>query len=321
MKLESYIPYALDGVRIIFIFLLAWILTLIARRGIRGFRKYSVRMMIKSGGATEFELEKRAQTISRVAGNAMIFLIWIVAALMAMQKLGFEIGPLLASLGVVGVAVGFGAQSLVKDILAGMFLLLENQIRVNDVAVINGTGGLVEEINLRTTVLRAENGAVHIFPNGGITSLANLTRDYSYYVFEVGVNYREDTDQVTKELQRIGGEVSAEEPYKDAILAPLEIMGVDKLADSAVVVKARFKTLPGKQWLVGREMNRRIKKTFEDAGIDIPFPTRTVHIADGPMPDLREQIRSVLTEVLDERAPAVRSATPPPPGSDRASKR
>src|SRR5262249_13797501 len=152
--------------------------------------------------------------------------------------------------------------SIIKDVLGGLFLMMENQIRVNDVAVINGKGGLVEEINLRTTVLRAEDGAVHIFPNGSIQSLANLTREYSYFVVSVSVSYKEDTDRVIAVLQEIAQGLSDEEPFKSAILAPLEIMGVDELANFAVVIKGRFKTVPIKQWLVGREMNRRIKKRF-----------------------------------------------------------
>jgi small conductance mechanosensitive channel len=199
---------------------------------------------------------------------------------MALQKLGFAIGPLLASLGVVGVAVGFGAQNLVKDVLAGIFLLLENQIRVNDVAVINGTGGLVEEINLRTTVLRAENGAVHIFANGSIQTLSNLTRDYSYCVFEISVDYKEDTDRVVAEIKQIAEGIASEEPYKRSILAPLEMNGVEKLGESGVTIKARFKTLPGQQWALGRELNRRIKKRFAEAGISIAFPTRMIHILE-----------------------------------------
>lgn len=278
--LQTYVPFALDAARIVFIFVFAYILTFIAERAIRGLRKYSVRMMLKSGGATEFELEKRADTISSVVRKSIILLIWTLAAMMALQKLGFAIAPLLASLGVAGVAVGFGAQSLVKDVLGGIFLLLENQIRVNDVAVINGTGGLVEEINLRTTVLRGENGAVHIFANGSIQTLSNLTRDYSYFVFEISVDYKEDTDQVVSEIQQIAEGIASEEPYKSSILAPLEMNGVEKLGESGVSIKARFKTLPGKQWPLGRELNRRIKKRFAEAGISIAFPTRTIHVLE-----------------------------------------
>lgn len=279
-NLQTYVPYALDGARIVFLFIFAYILTVIAERAIRALRKYSVRVMLKSGGATEFELEKRAATISNVVRKSVILLIWVTAILMALQKLGFSIAPLLTSLGVAGVAVGLGAQNLVKDVLAGMFLLLENQIRVNDVAVINGTGGLVEEINLRTTVLRGDNGAVHIFANGSIQTLSNLTRDYSYFVFEVSVDYKEDTDIVVSEIQQIAQDIANEEPYQAVILAPLEMNGVEKLGDSGVVIKARLKTLPGKQWPVGRELNRRIKKRFSDAGISVAFPARTIHVVE-----------------------------------------
>jgi moderate conductance mechanosensitive channel len=280
LTFHTYVPFALDALRIVFIFIFAYVATAIAERAIRALRKYSVRMMLRTGGATEFELVKRAETISGVARKSVILLIWTMAVLMALQKLGFEIAPLLASLGVVGVAVGFGAQNLVKDVLGGIFLLLENQIRVNDVAVINGTGGLVEEINLRTTVLRADNGAVHVFANGNIQTLSNLTRDYSYVVFEIAVDYKEDTDQVVAEIQQIAEGIASEEPYKSSIVAPLEMNGVEKLGDSGVTIKARFKTLPGKQWPLGRELNRRIKKRFAEAGISIAFPTRMVHILE-----------------------------------------
>lgn len=301
LTLEYYIPYILDAVRILFIFVFAYLATLIAERFIRAVRKYSVRMMLKAGDTSEFEVEKRASTVSNVARKSIVILIWTVAIMMALQKLGFEIGPILASLGVVGVAVGFGAQSLVKDILAGLFLLVENQIRVNDIAVINGTGGLVEEINLRTTVLRGENGAVHIFSNGNIQTLSNLTRDYSYYVFELSVAYSADTDEVIAALRDLAETIANEEPYRDLVLSPLEIVGVDKLADSGVIFKARFKTLAGKQFIVGREMNRRIKKRFEQAGIEISHPTPTIHLRQDVSPEIRTELKQIVREVLNER--------------------
>jgi small conductance mechanosensitive channel len=159
---------------------------------------------------------------------------------------------------------------------------MENQIRINDIAVINGKGGLVEEINLRTTVLRAEDGAVHIFPNGGIQSLANLTREYSFLVFSISVGYSEDPARVTEVLKELGEQLMAEDPYHSAILAPIEIMGVDQLGDFAVVIKARFKTLPSQQWLVGREMNARILKRFGEVHIEMPFPTQTIELRQAP---------------------------------------
>jgi len=300
LTFKFYLPYALDAVRIVFIFLLAYVFTILTRRAIKALGKYSVKMMLKSGAVSPFELEKRAATVSNVIRKSLILVIWTLAVLMALQKLGFEIGPLVASLGVAGIAVGFGAQSLVKDVLGGIFLLLENQIRVNDVAVINGTGGLVEEINLRTTVLRAENGSVHIFPNGSIQSLSNLTRDYSYYVFELSLDYAVDPGEVAAELKRIGEEIAVEEAYKGSILAPVEIYGVDHLTSSAMVVKGRFKTLPGQQWTIGREMNRRIKIRFGEVGIGVPFPVYKVQMVNEVTPEVRAELKKVVREVFDE---------------------
>jgi len=182
--------------------------------------------------------------------------------------------------------------------LNGIFMLMENQLRVHDVAIINGKGGLVEEINLRTTVLRGEDGAVHIFPNGSIQDISNLTREFSYYVLSVSVSYQEDTDHVIAVLKEIGDQLMQEEPFHSAILAPLEVMGVDQLGKDAVVIKARFKTLPSKQWLVGREMNRRIKKQFEEADIQMPFPTQSVQLAPEITPALRSELKQTVQEAL-----------------------
>jgi len=192
--------------------------------------------------------------------------------------MNFDVRPLLAGAGVVGVAVGFGAQNIIKDVLGGVFLMMENQIRVNDVVVINGKTGLVEEINLRTTVLRGEDGAVHSFPNGMIQGLTNLTREYSYYVFNLSISYAEDTDHVVAVLQAIGNELGQEEAYRAVLLAPIEVLGVDKLADSGAMIKARFKTVPNQQWMVGREMNRRIIKRFEEAKIGMPSAVPIVNV-------------------------------------------
>jgi len=294
LNLDFYVPVLMNGVRIAFILLFGYLCTVAVGRLLRTLRKYTVRMTLKAGGASEYEIEKRAETIGSVVRKALFILIWITAGIMILRELNFDIRPLLAGAGVIGVAVGFGAQSVVRDVLGGIFLLMENQIRVNDVAVINGKSGVVEEINLRTTVLRGEDGAVHIFPNGGIQSLANLTREYSYYVFNVAVAYQADTDRVTAVLQEIADQLMPEEPYHSAILSPLEVLGVDQLADTAVVIKARFKTLPGKQWLVGREMNRRIKMRFQEAEIERAFPIQA------PGPTLSE-LKQVVREVLNER--------------------
>ena len=300
MNLDYYMPMLFNAVRIGFILLFAYICTRAVGRVLQALRTYTVRMMLKAGGGTEFELEKRAATIGGLARKTMIVLIWVIAWLMVLKEMNFDVRPLLAGAGVAGVAIGFGAQNIIKDVLGGLFLMMENQIRINDIAVINGKGGLVEEINLRTTVLRAEDGAVHIFPNGGIQSLANLTREYSYYVFSISVAYKEDINRVTGVLRELGEQLMADEPYHSAILASLEIMGVDKLGDSAIVIKARFKTVPSQQWLVGREMNARIIKRFGEAQIELPFPTQTIQLAPESWTGLRHELKQVVREVLKE---------------------
>jgi moderate conductance mechanosensitive channel len=274
---EYYAPVLSNAVRIVLILVFAYIATRAGARLLLGLRNYTVKMMLKSGG-TEYELEKRAETIANLAGKALFVLIWAIAGLMILKEMNFDVRPLLAGAGVAGVAIGFGAQNIIKDVLGGVFLMMENQIRVNDVVVINGKTGLVEEINLRTTVLRGEDGAVHSFPNGTIQGLTNLTREYSFYVFNLSVTYAEDTDRVVSVLAGIAQELSQEEPYRSAVLAPIEVLGVDKLADSGAVIKARFKTIPNQQWMVGREMNRRIIKRFEEAKIEMPSAAPSVKV-------------------------------------------
>jgi len=302
LNLDYYIPFIFNFVRIGFLLVFAYIATRVMNRLILGLEKYSVKMMLRAGGTSDFELEKRAKTIGGVARKSSVVLIWVVAGLMILKEMNFDVRPLLAGAGVVGVAFGFGAQSVVKDIISGLFLLMENQMRINDVVTINGKSGLVEEINLRTTVLRGEDGVVHIFPNGGIQSLSNMTREYSYYVLAISVGYKEDTDHVGNVLKQIGDELAQEELYSKAILAPTELMGVDKLGDAAAVIKARIKTLPLQQWNVGREMNRRIKKRFQEAQIEIPFPSQTIQLAPGLPDQLRTELKGIVREVLSEHS-------------------
>jgi len=296
--------FLVNAIRIAVILIFAYIATLVVSRLLRGVRKYTVRVMLRSGGANEIELEKRAKTISGLTRKVLLVLIWTIAWLMVLKELNFDVRPLLAGAGVVGVAIGFGAQNIVKDVLGGLFLMMENQIRVNDVAIINGKGGLVEEINLRTTILRGEDGAAHIFSNGSIQSLSNLTREFSYYVFSLGISYQNDTDQAVAVLKELAEALANEEPYKSAILAPLEIWGVDQLSNSAVMIKARFKTLPSQQWLVGREMNRRIKKRFGESHIDLTPSSQPVYLLPQMSPELRDQIKQAVREVLKETSPA-----------------
>ena len=301
--------YTLTGhlLRMAIILLVAWVAIRVIQKWVPRLRKRIVTHMISQRGGTNLELEKRATTLGGIVRKTLSAIIWVVAIVMALKEAGFDIAPILAGAGIVGLAVGFGAQNLVHDIISGMFLLLENQIRVNDVAVLNGTGGLVEAINLRTTVLRGLDGTVHVFRNGSITSLANMTYEYSYYVFDIGVAYKEDTDKVVDVVRAIADGMMKEEPYKDIIIEPLEVLGVDQFADSAVIIKARFKTAPIQQWTVGREMNRRIKKKFDELGIEIPFPHTSIYFGEASKPIQlqtqgveREQLKTLVREVLAE---------------------
>ena len=287
LSLDFFLPYIIDAVRIVLILVFAWIATRLSKRIIRTLDAYCIRMLMRANDVPDFEVRKRVATISSVSGRTLAFLIWALALIMVLYEMHFDVRPLIAGAGILGVALGFGAQNLVKDILGGFFLLMENQIRINDVAVINGQGGLVEEINLRTTVLRGENGAVHIFPNGSITQLSNLTRDFSFAVFNITVGYDQDTDRVIEEIRKLTAELRATEPFDKMIAADVDMMGVDALADSGVTIKFRLRTLPMQQWTVAREMNARVKKRFADAGIDMPFPTRTIELGRDTIAALR----------------------------------
>lgn len=228
-----------------------------------------------------------------------------VGGVVILIEVGVNVTPILAGAGILGLAVGFGAQSLVKDFINGLFLLFEDSVAVGDVVIINGTGGLVEAVTLRTIKMRDLAGNVHVIPNGSVDMITNMTKEYSRYVFDVGVAYREDVDEVTGILKEIGESMQKDPEYKDDILEPFEILGVDKFDDSAVVIKARITTKPIKQWRVGREFNRRMKKIFDERGIEIPFPHRTVYWGEpktGQPPPLAIQLSGQMGNKAEEPA-------------------
>ncbi len=224
------------------------------------------------------EAEKRVMTLTSVIQNFLIILVIVVAVMTIIGQLGIEIAPLLATAGIAGVAIGFAAQNLIKDVINGFFLLLWDQIRVGDVVQISGKGGLVEMINLKMTVLRDLAGNVHYIPNGNIDVVTNMTKDYSRYVFDIGVAYREDVDEVTDIIREIDNELRQDPDFKEDILEPIEIFGLDQFADSAIIIKARTTTRPIKQWRIAREFNRRLKKKFDERDIEIPFPHATIYM-------------------------------------------
>jgi small-conductance mechanosensitive channel len=277
---ESYLTRILDwsfewfsssGLRILLIVIGMVVLLGLVKRAVVRFRR------LYEGALQSPAQVKRADTLSHVIRDVARIMIMTVGGMMILSEVGVDLKPLLAAAGLGGLAIGFGGQSLVKDVISGFFILLEDSIRVGDVVEIAGVGGLVEEVKLRTVTLRDLAGSVHVVPNGVIDKVKNMTKLYSYYLMDVGVAYREDVDEVMAVLKDIAAELQADPAFGADILAPFEMLGVDQFADSAVIIKCRIKTNPIQQWRIGREMNRRIKKTFDAKGIEIPFPHQTIY--------------------------------------------
>lgn len=222
----------------------------------------------------------RRRTLLSVARKGLSVLIVTLATLLILSRLGIDTAPLLATAGVLGLAIGFGAQKLVQDVINGVFILVEDLFAVGDVIEVNGTAGLVENVNIRNVRLRDFAGVVHTVPFSSIETVSNLTKDFSCYVFDVGVAYQENVDKVIEVLHEIGRDLRQDPAFSELIQNDLEVFGLDRFDDSAVVIKARIKTLPIQQWTVGREFNKRMKKKFDELGIEIPFPHRTLYFGE-----------------------------------------
>ena len=257
--------------RIIAILVLAWVLQALAARLMRIFRGYMAR---RTGG----DEVARIETLARVFRNSAAIIIFLVAGTLVLGELGISVAPILATAGVAGVAIGFGAQSLIKDFLGGFFLLLDDQVRQGDVVEVAGLSGLVEEVTLRYVRLRNFEGHVHFVPNGEIKTVTNRTRGFAHAVIEVGVGYREDPDEAFAVMREVARELRADPVWKARIADDLEVIGVENLADSAVVLRARLKVVPPiEQWNVRREFLKRLKKAYDARGIEIPFPHLTIY--------------------------------------------
>ena len=269
MRIMAVGVNAVQGtIRIAVIVAAAYVVVKLLRAALRQFEAFLIRTTsydeIYPGAAA-----KRIKTLSSVLWTISSGLLWFVVVLITLSQIGVNIGPILAGAGVVGLAVGFGAQHLVRDLVSGFFLLLENQIRVGDIAIVNGTGGTVEEVTFRTVALRDQSGVVYVFPNGSITTLANATMDWSAYVIDVTVSYNEDTDRIVDIMRRVADDMRKEPEYGRAMIEPIEIYGVDSFTEAAVTIKARFKTQPAQQYTIGREYRRRLKKAFDSEGVEL----------------------------------------------------
>jgi len=269
--LLNYMPFSKELLRVIVILILAWLLIVLSRKLIRLFRNY---MNTRADTAEE---TRRIETLARVFRHTSIVAISLVAGMLALSELGISIAPILGAAGVVGIAVGFGAQSLIKDFFNGFFMLLENQIRQGDVVEVCGKTGTVEDLTLRYVSLRDYEGSVHYIPNGLITTVTNKSRGYAYAVIDVSVSYRENIDEVCDVMREVAGQLRASESFGPKILEDIEIAGVQEWADSAVILRCRFKTVALEQWDVRREFLHRLKDAFDAHGIEIPYPHLTLY--------------------------------------------
>jgi len=220
----------------------------------------------------KLEAQKRISTLIKIVRSSARVILWVIFIILILSKMGVDVAPLLAGAGILGLAVGFGAQELVRDVISGFFILLENQIRVGDVATINGTTGDVEKIELRTITLRDLSGVVHIFQNGKISTLANLTKGWSATVLEIGVAYKENVSKIIDLMKQVCDEMRIDEKFSKFMIEDIDILGLDKFDDSAVIIKAVLKSIPGEQWVVKREYLKRLKFLFDSQKIEIPVP-------------------------------------------------
>lgn len=261
------------------------LLALLAQRGARRLLRLMRERM--TAGTEDAAHVRRVETVFRALRYFLTAIIVLIAGLLVLSELGVSIAPILGAAGIVGIALGFGAQSLVKDYFAGFFLLLENQIAKGDVVEIAGCRGTVEDVTLRYVRLRDFAGNVHYVPNGLVTTVTNMSRDFAYAVMDVGVDYREDLDAVFEAMRECAAAMRQDPAYGARILEPLEIAGVDQLGDSAVIVRCRIKTRVLEQWPVRREYLKRVKAAFDARGIRIPYPQLTLSRVRIPGPATR----------------------------------
>lgn len=275
LDLEVWWPVAVTALRIIGILIAGWIVARVLQRAVSAFRTRAAARMTDSNAL------QRAETLGRAARYVIAVLIGTISLMLVLSELDISLAPILGASGVIGLAIGFGSQSLVKDYFSGLFILLEDQIRKGDVVQVASLSGLVEDVTLRYVRLRDYDGNVHFIPNNLITTVTNLSRNFAYAVTDVPVAYRENVDEVIDVLRVVGAEMRESEDFAPRILEPLEVAGVERWDDSAVVIRCRFKTMPLEQWNVRRELLRRLKAAFDARAIEIPYPHVTVYPGTG----------------------------------------
>ncbi len=264
------------GARLIAILVVAWIV----RKFSSVFMEKLVRKMVVSNRFLTKEAEKkREDTLIRLFSNSLGVIVWVLTSLIILQEVGFAIGPLLAAAGIAGLAFGFGGQYLIRDLISGLFIVMENQYRVGDVVCFDGTCGLVEDISLRMTTLRDLDGVVHHVPHGEIKKVSNLSKQFARVNLNVGVAYHSNLEQVISVVNRVGQELASDPQWREFILKPPQFLRLEDFADSAMIIKILGETVPIKQWDVTGELRKRLKIAFDQEGIEIPFPQRVIHQA------------------------------------------
>ena len=260
----------------------ALIVAIIANYALKAVLRSVERSSEKDGIVTAHE--QRTRTLLGLLRSMGRVVIWVMTLFMVLGALGLQLGPLLAGAGVVGLAVSFGAQSLVKDVISGLFILMENQFGVGDVVRLEGVSGAVERMTLRVVVLRDVHGVVHVVPNGQITKVSNLTRGWARVVLDVVVAYKEDPDRVMAVMLDEGRRLYEDPQWRPLLLEEVQVPGIESFGEHGVTIRILAKTLPLKQWDAARELRRRLKMRFDQEGIDVPFPTQTMYWGEGQSP-------------------------------------
>lgn len=272
---DSIIPWLLNhGIRIVFIAVFAYILIRILNK----FIERAVRIAVVADSQISPDSEKkREETLIHIFKFTIKVVIWIIAGLMILEEFGVQIAPILAAAGIVGIAFGFGGQYLIKDIISGLFIILENQYRIGDIVAFDKVSGLVENITLRKTTLRDMDGTVHHIPHGEVKTVSNYSKDFSRINLNVGIAYNSDLEKVIRLVNKVGQELFNDDNFKEMLVTPPQFLRVDNLEDSSVVIKIVADTKPLKQWELTGELRKRLLIAFNKEGIEIPFPQRVVH--------------------------------------------
>ena len=273
-----------DFISILILILLLVIILRVSSALVNKLKGILLKRMAYKDEEPDLEVEKRLNTLMGVLRKTLSIVIWSIFTMIFLAKININIVPILSAAGIVGLAVGFGAQELVRDFISGFFILLEDGIRTGDFATLNGTSGTVEKIELRTITLRDSSGVVHIFQNGKINTIANMTKGWSAIVLNIGVAYKENLTHVMQVMQEVGDEMYAEEEFKAKMLNTIEISGLNNFGDSALEIRGRIRTKPGQQWGIGREYRKRLKEAFDKHNIEIPFPHQTIYWGENMSP-------------------------------------